>query len=174
MDWHRLLVTITPLSLAFAHAAAAQTDFSGRGVVAPDTARGGRGAVASAGSGWGSSITVTQDAERLVVEVPFFSRYDMQPPIRFAYALNGGETKNTVMVGNGMREQTARATWNGATFVITTTQVTPNPAGAGDPLRIEVVQRLSLESPNRLVVETTRPGVLGGSSSTTRTVYTKQ
>ena len=174
MASHRLRVTIILLSLALPHYAAAQTDYSGRWVATPDTTRTGRGAIASPGSGWGSSITVTQDASRLVVEAPFFSRYDMQPPVRFTYALTGAETKNTLMLGNGVQEQLSHAAWSGSTLVITTTHLMPNPAGGGDSLRVEVVQRLSLESPNRLVVETTRGGVLGGQSITTRTIYTKQ
>ncbi len=174
MPSHRWRVTIILLSLALAHRLPAQTDFSGRWVVAPDSARAGRGTAASPGSGWGSPMTITQDAGRLVVEVPFFSRYDMQPPVRFAYALSGAETKNTLMMGHGVQEQRSRAAWNGSTLEIRTTHVVPNPAGRGDSLRVEVTQRLSLESTNRLVVETTRAGVLGGPSITTRTVYTKQ
>lgn len=174
MASHRLRVTIILLSLALPHYAAAQTDFSGRWIATPDSARAGRGASASPGSGWGSPITITQDAARVVVEAPFFSRYDMQPPVRFAYALSGAETKNALMMGSGVQEQLSHAAWEGSTLVIRTTHLMPNPAGGGDSLRVEVVQRLSLESANRLVVETTRAGVLGGQSITTRTVYTKQ
>jgi hypothetical protein len=154
-------------------AAQAPADFSGRWTLAPDTAR-GRGATPSPGSGWGSPITITQDAARLVVEVPVFSRYDMQPPVRLTYALDGTETKNTLMMGRGAQEQVSRAAWSGSALVVTTTYVVPNPASAGDSLHAQVTQRLSLESPIRLVVETTRAGVLGGASVITRTLYTKQ
>jgi hypothetical protein len=128
----------------------------------------------SPGSGWGTPLTITQEPTRLTVEYPFFSRYDMQPPLKFTYALDGSETRNSVMVGNGVQEQFSRAAWDGATLMITTTYVVANPSGAGDSVRIAVTRRLSLESPTRLIAETTRAGVLGGLASTTRTVYTKQ
>jgi pimeloyl-ACP methyl ester carboxylesterase len=149
---------------------------SGRWVVAQDSAPAGRGrgALGSPGSGWGSPLTVTQDSARLVVEYSFFSRYDMQPPFRFVYALNGAETTNAVMVGHGAQAQVSRVSWDGPTVVIHTTHLIANPAGTGDSLRVDVTRRLSLESPARLVVETTRAGVLGGASSISRTVYTKQ
>src|SRR4029450_7165012 len=87
MASHRLLATIILLSLALPHYAVAQTDFSGRWAVTPDTARAGRGAIASPGSGWGSPMTITQDAAHLVVEAPFLSRYHMQAPGRLPSAL---------------------------------------------------------------------------------------
>lgn len=152
-----------------------QPSFAGRWALAPDSARSGRGAVTgNPGSGWGTPLTITEGDTRLTVSYPFFSRYDMQPPLKFTYALDGSETRNTVMVGEGVLEQFSHAAWNGASLVITTIHVVANPAGAGDSLRVEVTQRLSLESPARLIVETTRAGVLGGLPTTTRTVYTKQ
>ena len=128
----------------------------------------------SPGSGWGTPLTIAQDSTRLTVEYSFFSRYDLQPPLQFTYALDGSETKNTVMMGLGVQEQLARAVWSGSTLVLTTVHIIANPAGTGDSLRVEVTRRLSLDSPTRLITETTRAGVLGGASSTTRTVYTKQ
>src|SRR5262245_61225922 len=46
----------------------------------------GRGRSGDMGSGWGSTITITQNATRLTVEYMFFARGDMQPPLRFMYA----------------------------------------------------------------------------------------
>jgi hypothetical protein len=60
------------------------------------------------GSGWGSTITITQSATSLTVEYAFFTRGDMQPPLKFVYALDGSESKNTVMMGRGIQTQTAR------------------------------------------------------------------
>lgn len=154
---------------------AQQPSFAGRWAAAPDSTAPGAGpTTGSPGSGWGTPLTITQDSTRLTVEYPFFSRYDMQPPLQFTYALDGSATRNAVMLGNGVQEQFSRAGWNGATLVITTVHVVANPSGAGDSLRVEVTRRLSLESPTRLIAETTRAGVLGGLPSTTRTVYTKQ
>jgi hypothetical protein len=136
--------------------------------------RGGGGrAAGTLGSGWGSTITITQDDARLTVEYAFFGRGDMQPPLRFAYALDGSRTTNSVMMGRGIDQRTSRAAWNGDRLAITTTYTIPNPAGSGAPLTTEMTQVLSLESPASLVVETTRAGVMGGAPSTNRTVYRK-
>jgi hypothetical protein len=149
--------------------------FAGRWVAAPDTTTPAASpATGSPGSGWGTPLTIAQDSTRLTVEYAFFSRYDLQPPLHFTYALDGTETKNAVMMGFGVQEQLSRAAWSGSTLVITTVHIVANPAGTGDSLRVEVTRRLSLDSPTRLIAETTRAGVLGGPSSTARTVYTKQ
>ena len=117
-------------------------------------------------------MTITQAADRLTVEYAFFARGDMQPPLRFVFALDGSETKNSVMMGRGIQAQTSKAAWEGDRLVITTTHSFENPAD-GQPMKIEVKQTLSLESPTSLIIETTRSGVLDGPSSTTRTVYRK-
>jgi hypothetical protein len=171
------LAVVLIMSVGIVSALTAQApNFAGRWTARPDSARPVQGApmAGNPGSGWGTSMMIAQDTGRLVVESPYFSRYDMQPPLRYVYALNGAETTNTVMLGQGMQAQRSRVAWNGPVLVITTLQLVRNPAGSGDSLRVEVTQRLSLDSPTQLVVETTRPGVLGGSASTTRTIYTKQ
>ncbi|MCI0486929.1 MAG: hypothetical protein L0229_10050 [Blastocatellia bacterium] len=182
--------------LLFIVSATAQTkpDFSGRWTSEPEpaatspggvgqagTAREGEGRrsgggrrvrIGDMGSGWGSTITITQDAGRLTVEYAFFARGDMQPPLKFVYALDGSETKNSVMMGRGIQVQMSRTAWEGDKLVITTAHNFENPSD-GQPMKVEVKQTLSLESPTSLIVETTRSGVLGGPSSTTRTVYRK-
>jgi len=124
------------------------------------------------GSGWGRTITIAQDNRSLTVEWPYFSSYDLQPPLRFVYALDGSETVNTIMLGRGMQRQRSRSEWVGSSLVITTTHSFTDPA-SGRPVDSEVRQTLALESPTSLVVETVRSGALGGPPSTTRTVYTK-
>ncbi len=96
----------------------------------------------------------------------------MQPPLKFVYALDGTETKNSVMMGRGIQVQTSRTAWEGDKLVILTTHSFDNPSN-GQPLKVEVKQTLALTSPTTRVVETTRSGVLGGPPSTTRTVYQK-
>jgi hypothetical protein len=174
-------------ALLFAVSVTAQTrpDFSGRWTSEPEPAaaaagaggqRGGGGRsgerAGDLGSGWGSNITITQTANRLTVEYAFFARGDMQPPLKFAFALDGAETKNPVMMGRGIQTQTSKTAWEGDKLVITTAHSFENPAN-GQPMKIEVKQTLSLESPTSLIVETTRSGVLGGPPSTTRTSYRK-
>ena len=146
----------------------ASPDFSGRWTAdaASPAARG------DMGSGWGSPITITQDAGKLTVEYAFFGRGDMQPPLKFTFALDGSATKNSVMMGRGLQTQSSTAAWNGDTLVITTIHTFTDP-GTGKPATAEVKQSLTLESPSVLVVETTRAGVLGGPASTTKTTYRK-
>jgi len=124
------------------------------------------------GSGWGSTITVAQTATSLTVEYAFFTRGDMQPPLKFVYALDGSESKNTVMMGRGIQAQTSRAVWTGETLVITTVHPFTDPQ-TGKPATAQVKRTLKLEAPTSLVVESEVSGVLGGPPSTSRTVYRK-
>ena len=162
------------LSLALFQAPA---DFSGRWTTDPDPAvasaagapgRGpGRGDM---GSGWGSTITIVQNDKQLTVEYVFFGRGDLQPPLKFVYALDGSETKNSVWMGRGEQVQTSRAAWDGARLKITTVHRFTDPA-TSKPMSEDVVTVLTRESATSLIVETTRTGVLGGPSASTRTVY---
>jgi hypothetical protein len=155
-------------------------DFSGKWTGEPSAAdsaaRAGRGGRAAGpgdmGSGWGPEITITQDAKQLVVEFPFFARGDMQPPLRFTYALDGSDSRNTVLMGHGAQTTTARTAWQGAKLVITTTHTFRNPQ-TGEPAKNIVTRTLTLETPTTLVVETVYGGALGGPATTTRTVYRK-
>ncbi|MGH7554208.1 MAG: hypothetical protein ACREMQ_14470 [Longimicrobiales bacterium] len=186
-------IGIGAVALLAGSVAAQRPDFSGRWTTQPDPAataqrgsvpdsaqgqRGGRagggrgGRVGDMGSGWGSTITIAQDANALTVEYAFFGRGDMQPPLRFIYALDGSETKNSVMMGRGTQTQLSKAMWDADKLVITTRHSFANPEN-GQPMTSEVTQTLSLESAAALVVETVRGGVMGGPASTTRTVYRK-
>jgi hypothetical protein len=159
----------------------APPDFSGRwtSVAAPAPAppaaegRRGRGPAivpGDMGSGWGSTITVAQTARELTVEYAFFTRGDLQPPLKFTFALDGSESKNTVMMGRGYQVERSKARGEGQTLVITTLHAFTDPA-SGKPQTFEVTRRLSLESPDALIVDTTRGSALGGPPSTTRVVY---
>jgi hypothetical protein len=164
------------LLFTIASAVAAQPpNFAGRWVLAPDapatTHRGGRPAPGSQGAGWGSDLTVTQDATSLTIEYARFARGDMQPPTKLVYLLDGSESRNPINVGRGPQEQISRAKWDGARLIITTQhRFMPSP---GQMMTSETTHVLSLESPASLVVETTRAGVMGGPSSTARTIYRK-
>ena len=180
---HLMALALGGLVLSAALGATPQADFSGRWTTDPDPAAqppgaagapgGGRGgARGDMGSGWGPTITITQNAQQLTVEYAFFARGDMQPPLRFVYALDGSETKNTVMMGHGMQVQTSRTKWDGAKLAITTRHSFIDIA-TNKPATTEITQTLSLDSPASLVVEVTRAGVGGGPVSTTRTTYRK-
>jgi hypothetical protein len=169
--------------LAASAGAQARPDFSGRWTSEPPppapsarevatTRAGAAPRVPDLGSGWGRTVTITQDARRLTVEWPIFTAYDLQPPLRFVYALDGAETVNAVMMGRGVQRQRSRAAWTGNALVLTTVHTLPDPA-TGRAIETEVRQTLTLESPTALVVETVRGGALGGPTTTTRTVYTR-
>jgi hypothetical protein len=188
-----------PIVTVFAITVAGQTrpDFSGQWTIEPeptqaptatgrsgqgvserggggDRVGGGRGAPRSGemGSGWGSNITVTQDPQKLIIEYMFFARGDMQPPLKFVYALDGSESRNSVMMGRGIQVQTSKTRWDDDKLVITTVHTFAHPE-TGQPMSSELKQTLSLESPGRLIVEAVRSGVLGGPASTTRAIYKK-
>lgn len=183
---NRLAMIIGALSVTSALTSAGaqqRPDFTGEWTRAADSTATDRPPVAIAGDaafrrgemgiGWGSPLTVTHEPSRLMVEYTFFSAYDLQPRIRFTYALDGSESRNSLMIGHASHEQRSRVAWAGSTLVITT--LVPGPAGAGGPtVTAEVRQALTLESPNVLRVETTRVGVLSGATTTTQAAYTKR
>jgi hypothetical protein len=148
------------------------TATTGRREEARSERAGDRARKGDMGSGWSSNITITQDASRLSVEYLFFARGDMQPPLKFVYALDGSETKNSVMMGRGVQVQTSRTAWDRGSLIITTVHTFAHPE-TGQPMTSEVKQTLSLESLTSLIVETARSAVLGGPASSTRTVYRK-
>lgn len=157
--------------------AAMQTppDLSGRWTaVAAAPAAGERGATSAAtiGSGWGTDFTITQSAAALVVDRAQFSQYDMQPPMRFRYALDGSESRHTIDMGRGPQELVSKAAWRGATLVITTTFRFTDPQ-TGKPATSDVTHVLALDSSGALVIATTRSGAAGAAPSTSSTSYHK-
>jgi hypothetical protein len=180
--WSRMTMRMCAPSLAAAAILAGGTeaqerpDFSGEWTIAAEPREGQRGPGQAApvefGSGWGRTITVEQDANELTVLWPFYTRGDLQPPLRFVYALDGSPTTNTVLMGRGTQEQVSRASWRGDTLVITTVHTFPHPA-TGRPATTEVTRALSLASPTSLVVETTIAGALGGPPTRSRAIYTR-
>src|SRR5262245_13117801 len=90
---------VTSFAAVFCASLAAQpaTDFSGKWTleapaIATTAAVPGTPAAAAApgdmGSGWGSALTIAQNAKQLTVEYVYFSRYDLQPPLTFTYPLD--------------------------------------------------------------------------------------
>lgn len=124
------------------------------------------------GSGWGAPITITQTASELVVEQPLFSRYDLQPPLRLVFRLDGEESRNTVMAGHETQMRTSRASWEGQTLIIVTSYPGIDP-DSGKPFTTMVTQRLTLESPTQLLIESIRGAVLGGRETRSQTLFRK-
>ena len=119
------------------------------------------------GSGWGSPLIVRQQPNQLVVEYAFFSTYDLQPRLRFTFALDGSESRNAVMIGHSESVLRSRVAWRDSTLVITTSY--PGHAAA----TTEVRHALTLASQTSLTIETTRAGVTGA-PTVSRATYTKR
>ena len=175
------MVLIASLITTISGAQPAPSDFSGTWTLVPPAiattpAVPGTPAAAAApgdmGSGWGSPLTISQDARRLTVEYVFFSRYDLQPPLTFTYPLDGTDGRNVVSMGRGEQIETSTARWDGPALIITTVHRIDD-AAVGKPITMKLTRRLSLESPTTLIVDVTRDGVLGGPSTMTRSTYRK-
>ena len=172
-----LLLALLPLLAQGPVADATRPDFSGtwervdEDPEVPSVASAGDASFrrGSMGSGWGSPLTIRQEPSALVVEFAHFGAYDLQPALRFTYALDGSESPNVVMIGHASSSQRSRVAWRDRTLVITTEVPGPAPGG-----HAEVGQALTLESPERLVIETRREGLDGASPSVTRTTYAKR
>jgi hypothetical protein len=167
------------LSLVASPALAQAPDFSGKWtVVAPTRAAGSAQGTApptlsahgDMGSGWGSPLSLAQDARALTVEYSYFHPREMQPPFRLTYLLDGTESRNSVNIGRGPQLQVSRAEWQGDRLVITTRHEFVNPQD-GRPMTSETRQTLRLEAADTLVIETLRSGVLGGRAKATLTSY---
>src|SRR5688572_10291608 len=173
-----ILVIAGAIVAAIAAASAQSPDFSGTWVAeAPPSPPPPAGTPpppprGNMGSGWGSTITITHAANQLVIEQPVFSRYDLQPPLKFVYTLDGSESRNTVMAGHETQTRVSRAAWAGQTARIVTIYPGIDP-DSGKPFSTEVTQQLSLAEPGQLIIETLRRGALGGRDITTRTVYVR-
>lgn len=130
------------------------------------------------GSGWGDEITIVQTPNQLQVERAFFVAREMQPLIRYTYALDGSPTKHVIYMGRSGNDPTSTAAWEGNRLVITSSYPFKDPKSSRT-LTGKVTQTMWLQATTNtpfeptLVVETTREGVLGGVSTTNRTVYTR-
>jgi len=145
---------------------------------APPTGRSGPPPVPTLGSGWGDRISIVHNADRLDVERVVFVPRELQPMVRYRFALDGSESENAVAMGRTGPASTSTTAWDGDRLVITTHHPFQDPED-GRWLTNEVTQTLWLQAATRtpwepsLVVETKRGGALNGPPSTNRTVYTK-
>jgi hypothetical protein len=158
-------------------------DFSGSWSTAvlsstPPTGSIGAGPVPALGSGWGDRISITHDADRLEVERVVFVPREIQPLVRYRYALDGSTTDNPVDTGRSGPAPTSSTRWDGNRLVITTTHRFRNPADESWATS-EVVRTLWLQPASdtpfepSLVVETNRGSALRGPGSIERTEYTR-
>lgn len=130
------------------------------------------------GSGWGNEISIIHSDSQLEVERIIFVPREIQPPLRYRYALDGSETDNKVTIGRSWPASNSKTKWDGNRLVITTNYPFQNPKN-GAWISGKIIQTLWLQYATEtpwepsLVLETTRVGVLGGISSTNRTIYSK-
>ena len=130
------------------------------------------------GSGWGDKITIKQNKDLLEIEKVFFTPRDLQPLIRFRYALNGKETSNSINMGRADMTTKSTTTWEGNRLIITTWYPYQDPT-TNQPLKYKVTQTLWLASTPTppfepvLIVETAREAAPGGVASVNRTIYTR-
>jgi hypothetical protein len=175
---HLIRLTLAALStVSSAGFPQSRPDFSGEWV-ATDSAPESRSVasvgdagfrVGTPGNGWRSPLTIRQQPNQLVVEYAFFSTYDLQPRLKFTFALDGSESRNAIMIGHAESVLRSTATWRDSTLVITT--LYPLPGGNGTT---EVRQALTLASPTSMVVETSRTEVTGTAPAVLRTTYTRR
>jgi hypothetical protein len=175
-DLRALLIVVALGSAPATGLAQSRPDFTGEWVLA-DSAPESRSVAAvgdagfrtgNMGSGWGSPLILRQQANQLVVEYAFFATYDLQPRLRFTFALDGSESRNAVMIGHAESVLRSRVAWRDDTLVITT--IYPGHAAAAT----EVRHALTLASPTSLIIETTRPPGSGASPGVTRSTYLKR
>ncbi|MCX6207448.1 MAG: sulfatase-like hydrolase/transferase [Bacteroidetes bacterium] len=134
--------------------------------------------VATLGSGWGEKISILQRSDKLEIERVVFTPREIQPLVNFQYALDGSSTENTINIGRGNLTTISSTKWQNNKLVITTLFPYQDPR-TGKWQKSKVIQTMWLEEPANepweasLVVETYREAVLGGLSSTNRTIYSK-
>jgi hypothetical protein len=174
----RLVLVLTLAIVPLTVGAQSHPDFSGTWVRQDSTAE--RPSVAAVGDAafrrgdmggwWGSPLTVAQGANQLIVEYPYFATYDLQPPLRFVFPLDGAESRNVMMIGHAQSVLRSRAAWRDSSLVITTVF----PGHATEGTTTEVRQSLTLASPTTLILETTRTGSAGRAPASIRTTYIKR
>ena len=163
------------LLLVLSGSAQTRPDFSGHWIAVPDAAPGATNAAPAPptfGSGLGTDITITQNESTLTVERAQFSQYDIQPAMKFVYALDGSDSRNAINMGRGPQETTSKVAWQDGGLQLTTTYRSED--RDGKPTTSEVRQLFTLESGDTLVISATRGGPPGGLPATSRQVYKKK
>ena len=134
--------------------------------------------IGTLGSGWGEKISITHNAELLNIQRVVFTARELQPLLNYQFSLKGAKTQNTFNMGLGDINLNSTCKWEDNRLVISTIFPFQNPKDK-TLQRCKVIQTLWLEAPTNapweppLIVETVVEGVLGGLTTTNRTVYNK-
>jgi len=86
-------------------------------------------------------------AERLL-----YRPRDYQPTLKVHYALDGSESRNTILMGRGVQVQRTTDAWEGENLVLTMLWDVPD-SDAAEAVTCEVTQTLSLQKPQPAVGE---------------------
>lgn len=132
--------------------------------------------VGDMGTGWGtgaSPLTITQRTDSLIIEYVFFSTYDLQPPIRLAFAMNGSESVNAVMIGHATSVQRSRVFRDSRSLVVATRLPVPTEVGSPGG-QIEVEHSLTLVGPDLLGIVLTRVDAPGKHTTMSITRYARR
>jgi arylsulfatase len=130
------------------------------------------------GSGWGNQISIKHTANQLEVERVVFIPREIQQLVRYHFALDGSTSENNILMGRTGKPIVSTSIWKDNRLIITSLFPFQD-SKTGQWLSSKITQTLWLEAPRgtpweaTLIVETTRDGLLGGLTSTNRTVYTK-
>ncbi|UII80628.1 sulfatase-like hydrolase/transferase [Flagellimonas sp. CMM7] len=134
--------------------------------------------VPSLGSGWGDKISIKHVPNQLDVERVVFVPREIQQLVRYHFALDGSKSENNILMGRTGKPIVSTSSWKDDRLIITSSYPFQD-SKSGKWLTSKVTQTLWLQPAkgtpweSTLIVETTREGLLGGLSSTNRTVYTK-
>ncbi|WP_222983382.1 sulfatase-like hydrolase/transferase [Flagellimonas meishanensis] len=128
------------------------------------------------GSGWGDEISIIHTDDQIEIERILFVPREIQPPIRYRYALDGSKTQNGITTGRTLPPPVSKTEWKDNRLVITTNYSYPED---GKWLKAKLVQTVWLQYADdtpwepSLVVETARYGAMGGIPVTNRTIYSR-
>jgi hypothetical protein len=130
------------------------------------------------GSGWGEKISIIQRLNTFEVERVVFMPRELQPLVKYKFALDGTPTENVINIGRGRESIVSTAKWEENRLIITSFYPYQDPKN-GKWHKSKLIQTIWLEDAINapwepiLIVETHREGVLGGISSINRTVYNR-
>jgi hypothetical protein len=164
----RNAVSILVLLAVTAHPIARQRpDFSGTWTLPPDAPLGASGKPATA-PGYGGAINIRQDANAITI-----SKIIGGATMHVTHPLDGRESRSRTpgRLCEGDSESVWTAAWQGD--AVQTTFLGSRPAGASAMTKTEVRATFTLQSPDRLLVETTVPAAGSRPARTSTTTYVR-
>ncbi len=146
-------------------AAAGKPSFAGKWTLiadpnAPAPAMGGRGG-GNMMAGLGADATILQDDKSVTI-----TRTMQMGEFKSVYNFDGSESSNTLAIGTNSIPLTAKAKWDGAKLMTTTT-------ASFNGQSFDITMNMSLDATGNLVIESTTPSMNGGDPMPMTTKYKK-